>query len=143
MAQTILRAALKELGRLTGETELTVVGMRLGKALATGTRVEGVSVQSLVLWDPVVDGAAYNALLAQLHRACLADTLRFRKPQLDRLAEGELLGFRWPVRLAESVAALNLLNRPFPYENCFLATSEESAEIERLKQSLGATRGDG
>jgi hypothetical protein len=113
-----------------------VVGVRLGAALAAGTRAEGVSVQSLVLWDPVVDGAAYNALLAQMHRACLSDTLRFRKPQLDRLAEGERLGFRWPVRLEESIAPLNLLNRPFPYENCFLATSEENAEIESLKHSL-------
>jgi uncharacterized protein len=131
-----IRAAASELGRLSGQTEITIVGMRFGATLAAGVRLEGVIARSLVLWDPIIEGAGYLAELRQLHAACLVDTLRFRRPQPHRTSDGELLGFRFPARLQESMVPLNLLNKPFPYNNCFLVTSSQTPEYEALAQSL-------
>ncbi len=137
-----IRAAATELCRLAGETELTIVGLRFAAALAAGIRLEGAAARSLVLWDPVVDGARYIEELQQLHLACLADTLRFRKSQTHRRCDGELLGFRFPARLQESMARLSLLDKPFPYNNCFLLTSSQTPEYEAFAQSLNRnTRG--
>jgi pimeloyl-ACP methyl ester carboxylesterase len=137
-----IRAAATELCKHSGETELTIVGLRFGAALAAGIRLEGASARSLVLWDPIVDGARYIEELQQLHLACLADTLRFRKSQTHRRCDGELLGFRFPARLQESMSRLSLLDKPFPYNNCFLITSSQTPEYETFAQSLNRnTRG--
>jgi uncharacterized protein len=109
-----IRAAAAELSRRSGHNDLTVVGYRLGATLVAGIRLEKAAIRSLVLWDPIVDGTAYIAELQKLQRACLVDTLRFRDPQPHRMSDGELVGFRWPDRLVESVGKLKLLNRPFP-----------------------------
>jgi len=34
------------------------------------------------------------------------------------------------------MAQLNLLNKPFPYNNCYLVTSSQTPEYEALAQSL-------
>lgn len=131
-----IRAAASELSRQSGQTQITVVGLRLGAALATGITLDGVRLKNLVLWDPVVDGADYLAELERAHRLCLTDTFRFRRPQRHRLTPTERLGFRFPVPMQKSIADLNLLNRPYPYDNCFLVTSAERAEYESLARTL-------
>jgi len=137
-----IRAAASELCRQSGQTQITVVGLRLGAALAAGITLDGVALKNLVLWDPVVDGADYLAELERAHRLCLTDTYRFRRPQRHRLTHTERLGFRFPVRMQQSIAELNLLNKPYPYDNCFLVTSAERAEYELLARTLSRnTRG--
>jgi pimeloyl-ACP methyl ester carboxylesterase len=137
-----IRAAASELSRQSGQTQVTVVGLRLGAALAAGITLDGVRTKNLVLWDPVVDGADYLAELERAHRSCLTDTFRFRRTQRHRLTDTERLGFRYPVRMQQTIAELNLLNKPYPYDNCFLVTSAERAEYELLARTLDRnTRG--
>jgi uncharacterized protein len=137
-----IRAAAAELCRQSGQTELTIIGLRFGATLAAGIRLEGAAARSLVLWDPIVEGGRYLEQLRQLHRACLADTLRYRKRQTHRMSDGEFVGFRFPARLRESMACLSLLNKPFPYNNCFLLTSGQTPEYDALAESLNRnTRG--
>lgn len=131
-----IRTAAAELCRASGQSEITVVGLRFGAALAAGVRLEGSVVSSLVLWDPIVNGAGYLAELRQLHRVCLVDTLRYRTPQSGRTSDSEILGFRFPPRLQASMGQLSLLNKPFPYSNCFLVTSSQTPEYDELTQSL-------
>jgi hypothetical protein len=137
-----IRAAAAELARQSGKAEITIVGVRFGATLAAGMRFEGITVRNLVLWDPIVDGASYLASLRDLHQACLVDSIRYRKLQPHRTTENELLGFRFPANLQTSMSQLNLLNKPFPYNNCFLLMSWQSPESDELIQSLGRnTRG--
>jgi uncharacterized protein len=132
-----IRAAAAELARRSGKTEITIVGVRFGATLAAGMRFEGMTVRNFVLWDPVVDGASYLAGMRELHQACLVDSIRYRKLQPHRTTENELLGFRYPAKLQASMSQMSLLNKPFPYNNCFLLTSSHLAEYDELTQSLG------
>jgi uncharacterized protein len=131
-----IRAAAAELSQRTGRNRITVVGLRMGAALAAGLRVEGVAINNLVLWDPIVDGASHLAELQRLHRLCLTDTRRFRKKRPDGWTETELLGFRYSPATQKSIAKMGLLNRPYPYENCFLATSNRLPEYDELAKTL-------
>ena len=115
---------------------LTIVGLRLGAALPVGVLLERVALKNLVLWDPVVNGADYLTELETAHRSCLSDTFRFRRSQARRLTQTERLGYRFPQAMQASISELNLLNRPFPYDNCFLVTSEPRPEYEQLAKSL-------
>jgi hypothetical protein len=137
-----IRAAAAELARRSGKSEVTVIGLRFGATLAAGVRFEGVAARNLVLWDPVVDGAEYLAGLRELHQACLLDSIRYRKLQPHRTTETELLGFRYPAGLQTSMSQLSLLNKPFPYNNCYLLSSVQSLAGDALIQSLSRnTRG--
>jgi uncharacterized protein len=137
-----IRAAAAELARRSGKKEITIIGVRFGATLAAGMRFEGVTARNMVLWDPVVDGAAYLAELRNLHQACLVDSIRYRKLQPHRTTDTELLGFRYPANLQSSMSQLNLLNKPFPYNNCFLLCSSQTPECDELIQSLSRnTRG--
>jgi uncharacterized protein len=131
-----IRAAAKELCRRSGQTDITIVGLRFGATLAAGIRFEGVVARSFVIWDPIVSGNTYLTKLRELHQACLVDSLRYRTLQPHRTTDTELLGFRYPSRLQNSMSALSLLNKPFPYNNCFLLTSNQSPEYDELIQSL-------
>jgi uncharacterized protein len=132
-----IRAAAHELCKRSGQKEITAVGLRLGATLAAGIRLDdGMALKNLVLWDPVVNGADYLAQLRCMHRSCLADTRRFRKPQSHRFADGEMVGFRFPAAMQESIAALTLLNKPLRHHNLFLVTSAQRPEYELLAGSL-------
>ena len=64
--------AHEELVNLTQVRQVSIVGFRLGAALAAQAVSAGLKVKSLALWDPVVSGAAYLAELAaqeELERA--------------------------------------------------------------------------
>jgi hypothetical protein len=137
-----IRAAAAELSRQSGHSQITIVGLRLGAALAAGLPLDTVGVKNFVLWDPVIDGVDYLAELERAHRLCLTDTFRFRRTQRNRLTNTERLGFRYPLAMQQSIAELNLLNQSYPYDNCFLLTSTEKPRYESLALALNKqTRG--
>jgi pimeloyl-ACP methyl ester carboxylesterase len=99
--------AIEELKDNANVARVSLIGLRLGATLATLAGAPRADVESIVLWDPVVDGAAYLASLlgggdpgpeetvgalgfplAPALRAELAD-LRLgdlREPSVERLA---------------------------------------------------------
>jgi pimeloyl-ACP methyl ester carboxylesterase len=63
-------AAAEQLLSTSGAKKLVAIGLRLGGTLAAlATSRGGLRLRHLVLWDPVVDGAAYLRELATLHRS--------------------------------------------------------------------------
>lgn len=48
-------------------TEVTLLGLRLGASVAAAAAVQRSDVARLVLWDPVVDGAAYMQTVLRLN----------------------------------------------------------------------------
>jgi len=131
-----IRTAAVELSGLSGQKDLTLVGLRLGAALAVGLQPEGVSIKNLVMWDPVIDGADFLTDLRRLHELCLRDTRKYRRPQPARTSDAELVGFRFPATLRESIKSLRLGGRSYPYENCFLVTSSERPEYAEFSNSV-------
>ena len=62
--------AAERLRAVSGATRIAVIGLRLGAALAMLASARGdLRARHLLLWDPVVDGAAYLRELIAQHRA--------------------------------------------------------------------------
>ena len=68
-------AAAQELRDLSGVPRISVVGLRLGAAIALSTAGQ-IKPSRLVLWDPVLDGSAYVGDLHKLHATLLSDNKR-------------------------------------------------------------------
>jgi pimeloyl-ACP methyl ester carboxylesterase len=60
-----LGAAIEELKIMAGLQRVSLVGLRLGATLAAMTVAKHEDIESVVLWDPVVDGREYVAELTE------------------------------------------------------------------------------
>lgn len=73
-----IETAIDELASTTGVRRVTLIGLRLGALLAADVAVAQPSlIDKLVLWDPVVSGAAYPREMQQL---CEVNALRHKPP---------------------------------------------------------------
>lgn len=95
-------------------------------------------LESVVLWDPVVNGKSYLEALLHLQK----ETLRFRhKPNYGRKATGaiEVLGFAFPAFLWAELERIDLLAiAQKPAKNVLLIQTTEVAG-EDLKSHLQKT----
>jgi pimeloyl-ACP methyl ester carboxylesterase len=100
--------AICEIRRRSDLAHVCVVGIRLGAALAMISGARRRDLESLILWDPAIDGNSYLKELQRLQK----EMSRFRpRPKsgwksADRL---EVLGFPIPYRLRVELEKLNLL----------------------------------
>ncbi len=98
--------AAQELIEKSGVKDLTVVGLRMGAALAVEALAsQDIDAQGLVLWDPVVSGGEYLAAMEKLHSEVAAE----RKAPLRKT--DELFGFRFPQDLRAELQRLELADR--------------------------------
>jgi pimeloyl-ACP methyl ester carboxylesterase len=97
--------AAAELQDVAGVTRISLVGLRLGATLAALACRGGLRARELVLWEPVVNGAAYLEELRQVERT---RNLHHLYPTGGDPG-GELLGYPFPPSLAQAMGALNLL----------------------------------
>ncbi|HEX4337014.1 MAG TPA: hypothetical protein VH062_13945 [Polyangiaceae bacterium] len=100
--------AASELRDLASVTKISAVGFRLGAAIAATAR--DVTFNSLVLWEPVIKGAAYIDQLENLQERHNAKILE--PPWSGRDRPPELLGFPLPVSLEREIRELDLLRAP-------------------------------
>lgn len=70
--------AIEELQAMTDVEAVVLIGLRLGGAIAAGAAAQSEAATALVLWDPVLDGAQYNAELTTLQ-------LQHEIPDIDAL----------------------------------------------------------
>jgi pimeloyl-ACP methyl ester carboxylesterase len=114
-------AAVAEMRESTGQRRVALVGLRLGGSMAAlGARLVG-GAESLVLWEPVVDGAAYLAELRRAH----GEWLRDHAPGAA-IAPDEVLGFALPAGLAADIAGLRLDSlEPVPARRSLVIASGE------------------
>lgn len=105
--------AVEELRETAGARRISVVGLRMGAAVAALGCRRRDDVRSLVLWEPVVDGARYLRRLVAAHRR----TIRDRHPPIrdgggdgwtGDDAEAQALGFPLPDRLRRELEDLDL-----------------------------------
>ena len=99
--------AVEEMREATGDKRVSLAGLRLGAAAAAlGAGLAG-GAESLLLWEPVVDGAAHLAELRRGH----AEWLHDHAPGAPT-APDEVLGFTLPAGLAADLDLLRLDRMP-------------------------------
>jgi amino acid adenylation domain-containing protein len=104
-----LLVARAELARRSGTEAISAVGIGLGATLLGGTVVPR-AWRRLVVWDPVLSGAAHIALLRRAHAAAVSTLLPNRTRRAQRVAGDveELLGFTWSSSALAAVATLEM-----------------------------------
>jgi pimeloyl-ACP methyl ester carboxylesterase len=135
-----VRTAVAELTDLAGIRLVSLVGYRLGAALATLAVARGLKVEDLVLWDPVVDGRDY------------VTDLEFRDRQQNLLlihansgflrGKDEILGFPFTPTLRSALGKLDLrkLDTATARRVVVMAT-EQRKEYSDLHAALASVRG--
>ena len=144
--EDVLRAD-DELRARSGAPRCTWFGLRLGGTLAALAAPQAkVPPHRLVLWDPVVDGAAYLDGLAQSHRAIRRLDFGPRwavegrlRDTVVREAQSECLGFPITPSLKHKLGALSGgAFRPSTARVCIFQ-ERRSSEMAVWARSLGPT----
>ena len=70
-----IEIAAEALLQASGAKKVALVGLRLGATLAMLVSARGLRPRHLVMWDPIVDGAAYLRELVAQHREYMREEL--------------------------------------------------------------------
>jgi pimeloyl-ACP methyl ester carboxylesterase len=141
-----IAVAAEQLQSRSGVTRITIVGLRLGAALAMLASTRGaLRLRHLLMWDPVIDGAVYLRELITQHRAYMrAEIGELWPDRLEIAADGtpaEALGAPIGARLGGQIAAIDLGSVAPGAEHVTIVTTRAPPEIERLRPRLpSATR---
>lgn len=136
--QDDIKAALGELQDNANARHISIVGLRMGAALACAAAVD-VPVQHLVLCDPVLDGAAYVEQLRSLQQH-LRDTWHYAPAPNPGAAHEELLGYRYTASLISQIAALDISQDRLPCaERVSMVVSAEDACLQQYRHRLVRT----
>ena len=126
--------AADELAELAGTTQLSIVGMRLGAALAAEVAASGSRrFRDVVLWDPIVQGRRSVDELRAI------DAQRYAMSHVKRPAPpiDELCGFAFPAQLRRELDRLDLLELPkLAAQRVVVLTSDEDPDATRLAARL-------
>jgi pimeloyl-ACP methyl ester carboxylesterase len=129
------RAAMDELRDRTGIQRVSLVGLRLGAALACRAAHGRRDVDKIILWEPVFSGARYLGELAKRHEDFLrAELPRRRTAPFAR--EGEVLGFPLSKELADDLRAIDLPREPKLDARAATVVTIAGADDEALERAL-------
>lgn len=137
--QADVNTSLTELRDISGVTKASLVGLRFGATIAATAPLHNQPPKKLVLWDPVVNGAAYLDGLRNMHQELLnnLNSMRSKRPVDHRQGIEELLGFSYTNDLIADIKNLNLLEfTEFSADEITLVISEPRPEYEALKEHL-------
>jgi pimeloyl-ACP methyl ester carboxylesterase len=130
-----IETALEELKDMTGATQVTVVGLRLGATLAAEVAVRrSKDVSGLVLWDPVVSGADY---LRELTTAAAGDPA----PVVACPNGREVLGFVLTDRVADEIRQIDLVPLAPRFPPRSLVIVSDAAETSQWPSDAGSADG--
>jgi pimeloyl-ACP methyl ester carboxylesterase len=130
--------AHEELAATAEVKRIVWVGLRYGATLAL-LAAEKVSppLSDVVLWDPVISGAAYVRELVEMHDTFMREDLSGWKP--GAAAGSEALGFPLGAELRAAMSALDLTaapgRRPRTRQLTVVA-SRQAPDLDRLKQAI-------
>ncbi|MCS6914980.1 MAG: alpha/beta fold hydrolase [Myxococcales bacterium] len=141
-----IATATAELKDCAGVNRVCWVGLRYGASLAVLAARGRRDLDSLVLWDPVVDGKAYLREVCAMHEQLLLEELgdrrRHRRATSPDDAE-EILGFPLPRRLRDEIRQLDLLSIvDYPVRRVALVVSSTTPAYDRLRAHLSSLRLD-
>ncbi|MBK8257160.1 MAG: alpha/beta fold hydrolase [Polyangiaceae bacterium] len=109
-----VRTAADELKDTAGVTRVSLIGLRLGATLALRAAQGRAGIDTVVLWDPVLSGAAYLDELRAAHREYLERELGHepdvRAGRRDFATRGEVLGFPLTPQMENALLSLKIAN---------------------------------
>lgn len=113
--QSDIVMAADELRSISGQSDITAIGLRLGASLAFMSQQEA-KLNSIYAWDPVISGKAYLANLLNLQTDLLANKNSwFISPvNSSELIQNEYLGYQYSASWIESIEKLDLLSETLP-----------------------------
>jgi uncharacterized protein len=134
-----LLLADEELLRRSACTKRSWIGLRLGATVAAiASANTAVAPQRMVIWEPVVNGAAYLAELENAHDVALEDAYGSRcatdaelKFHFERESGNEVLGFPLTQKLRQELNSLSL--------DAFANTKTSIVDIFANESMLGST----
>ena len=140
---TDIEQAAEELRIESGARRLVAVGLRLGgtmAALATSRR--RLRLRHLIMWDPVIDGAAYLQELAAMHRNYMRDSMGpLRSADNLQLHAGgaptEALGTPIGPSLAVDLGAINLTSEALRAEQVSIISTHDTPALANWRHQLG------
>jgi pimeloyl-ACP methyl ester carboxylesterase len=125
--------AVADLKECSGVTKVSVVGLRLGAALAA---LAPLTASNLVLWEPVVDGKLYIDELRATHERTFS-ALLFPPTIPACHCGGDLLGFAFPPALEAEIDDINLVaGVRSRSDHIALVISDERPEYAQLRERL-------
>ncbi|HKW35892.1 MAG TPA: alpha/beta fold hydrolase [Candidatus Acidoferrum sp.] len=122
----------------TGAPQICLLGLRLGGALAMMAAAEQGDLESIVLWDPVLNGRRYLEGLRCLQK----EALRFRrKPNYGwKFARTiEAFGFIWPPSLCADLEGIDLQANARKLAKNVLVVQTDGQANEELSDQLQPT----
>jgi pimeloyl-ACP methyl ester carboxylesterase len=123
--------AARELIDMSGAKSISLVGARLGAALAAQAAIEDIYLRDVVLWDPVINGRAYLEELKALQRHLFPS----KAEEFEK--NGELLGYPISPAMVTGIEEVDLLVHPPPGgERVSLVVSEERKEYRHFAESF-------
>lgn len=154
--------AIDELKQQSRVQRVAVVGLRLGATLAAQVAATRDDVDSLALWDPVVNGADYVKELRAQHARMLGYAHVLPAPASAATGAGtgagdaalgadeEILGFAFPAALAAELQALDLAGgsgpdavlADFPAKRILLVESNDAVDQRPLRDHLSSLGGN-
>lgn len=136
-----IEAAADVLRRESGVSRIVLVGLRLGATLAALCAQRGrLRATHVVLWDPVVDGAAYLRELRSVHRAYMDAEFGRTKTASGDSEDGpdamleEALGTPISARLHGELAGIDLANDPPATALTTVLCTHRTAGMDRLRE---------
>ena len=131
-----IATAARQLADLSGVRRVSLVGMRLGAALAAAASAKGLGVRDLVLWEPVLSGRTYLAQLAAVDRRA---RLALHAPQDQQPSADTVLGFPLSDAERRAIASLDLLAAEFGRpERILVVGADGDADYDALQARAGA-----
>ena len=132
-----IAAAIGEIRDRCGIAKVCLVGRRLGATLAAMAAETQGDIDSLILWEPVVNGKPYLEELLILHQDMLRYSDAKPKPASTDGQSVEVLGFPLTTLLRTEIEHLNLLAlQQKPAHNILVIENHAKAGESRLSQHL-------
>ncbi len=134
------RTAANELRDISGAENISMLGVRLGGAIATQACSSETNIDKLVLWDPIADGESYMRQLTHLHKAFTDDLDRFPKPasRSRNLFSDELVGMTIPPALRDSIRRIDLASlESMNAEHVSVVSTIDRDECREMADALG------
>lgn len=122
-------AAADKLRALSGCGRVVAFGARLGGSIALSAAA-GARFGGLVMWDPVLDGAAHVARLDELQTALQHDLKRFIRPRSAAAVANQWIGYRVGPGLRQQLVDLQL--EPPAVRTLVLDSAPHASARERL-----------
>ncbi|MDP3980810.1 MAG: alpha/beta hydrolase [Chlamydiota bacterium] len=140
---TDVHAAIHQLVNNSHSNTISMIGCRLGAALAVQALIEGTRVKKLVLWDPIINGKRYINELSNMHQKKLKEISSrypYTREEITSAETQELLGYPFPTQLRHSIEKIDLCNASFHgSEQTLLIVSEQREEYLMLQNHISKT----